>query len=404
MKALLNKRILLGVSGGIAAYKSADLLRRLREYGAEVQVVMTRSACEFITPLTMQALSGRAVYTELLDHDSESAMGHIELARWSDVVLIAPASANFISRLSHGGAEDLLSALCLAADVPLLLAPAMNQQMWSNLATQANIGTIGGRGITILGPDHGLQACGEMGPGRMMEPAELVKGVQAVFENAVLAGKHVVVTAGPTREPIDPVRYISNRSSGKMGYAIARAALESGARVTLVSGPVALEAPEQVDCVRVNTAREMHEVVLDKADSADIFIAAAAVADYHCVQIAEQKIKKNNQALSVQLQKNPDVLADVAGLDSPPFTVGFAAETESLKENAIKKLRGKGLDMIAANLVGEDLAFDLDENALEVFWQGGSVSLQRAAKDKLARQLLHTIATNYYEKYSDKAH
>ena len=404
MKALLNKRILLGVSGGIAAYKSADLLRRLGEHGAEVQVVMTRAACEFITPLTMQALSGRSVHTELLDHDSESAMGHIELARWSDVILIAPASANFIARLAHGRADDLLSALCLAADVPLLVAPAMNQQMWNNPATQANIGIIGERGIGILGPDHGLQACGELGPGRMMEPAYLVKGVQAVFESAVLAGKHVVVTAGPTREPIDPVRYISNRSSGKMGYALARAALESGARVTLVSGPVALEAPEQVDCVRVNTAREMHEVVLNRADSTDIFIAAAAVADYHCAEIAEQKIKKDNQSLSVQLQKNPDVLADVAGLDSPPFTVGFAAETELLKENAIKKLQGKGLDMIAANLVGEGLAFDVNENALEVFWQGGSVSLPSATKDKLARQLLHTIATNYYEKYSDKAH
>jgi phosphopantothenoylcysteine decarboxylase / phosphopantothenate---cysteine ligase len=404
MKVLQNKRILLGVSGGIAAYKSADLLRRLREQGAEVQVVMTRNACEFITPLTMQALSGRPVHTELLDHDSEAGMGHIELSRWSDVIIIAPASANFISRLAHGMADDLLSTLCLAADVPILLAPAMNQQMWRNAATQTNIQIISQRKIGVLGPADGDQACGEVGPGRMLESLQLVQALEALFQDSSLAGKHVIVTAGPTREAIDPVRYISNRSSGKMGYAMARAALEAGANVTLVSGPVDIKAPEQINCVMVNTAKEMREAVLSKAEGADIFIAAAAVADYRCEEVAEHKIKKSVDSLSLKLQKNPDVLADAACLDSNLFTVGFAAETESLKENAIKKLESKGLDMIAANLVGNELGFDQDDNALEVFWSGGSLSLQTAPKDKLARQLLHVISLNYYEKNSNKTH
>ncbi|MBT7952733.1 MAG: bifunctional phosphopantothenoylcysteine decarboxylase/phosphopantothenate--cysteine ligase CoaBC [Gammaproteobacteria bacterium] len=404
MKTLQNKRILLGVTGGIAAYKSAELVRRLREQGAEVQVVMTRGAFEFITPLTMQALSGRPVHTELLDHDSEAGMGHIELARWSDVILIAPGSANFIAKLTYGMADDLLSTLCLAADVPLLVAPAMNQQMWRNRATQANIETIMQREISILGPAEGDQACGEVGPGRMLEAVQLLHAVEAIFQNSMLAGKHVIVTAGPTREAIDPVRYISNRSSGRMGYAMARAALEAGANVTLVSGPVSLQAPDQVNCVKVNTAKEMRDVVLSNADDADIFIAAAAVADYRCEEIAEQKIKKSEKTLSIKLEKNPDVLADVANLLSSPFTVGFAAETESLKDNAIKKLKGKGLDMIAANLVGDELGFDKEDNALEVFWSGGSLSLQTAPKEKLARQLVHAIALNYYEKHSNKAH
>lgn len=404
MLMLSNKRILLGVTGGIAAYKSAELVRRLREQGAEVQVVMTKAACEFITPLTMQALSGRPVYTELLDHDSEAGMGHIELARWSDVILIAPASANIIARLAHGMADDLLSTLCLAADVPLLVAPSMNQQMWRNPATQANIEMISQREIKILGPGEGSQACGEVGPGRMLEAGQLLLAVGAVFDNTMLAGKHVIVTAGPTREAIDPVRYISNRSSGKMGYAIARAAMEAGAKVTLVSGPVALQAPERVHCVMVDTAEQMRDAVLSNVSSADIFIAAAAVADYRCQDTARQKIKKTGQTLALKLEKNPDVLAEVASLRIPPFTVGFAAETESLHANAMKKLKGKRLDMIAANLVGEGLAFDVDENALEVFWDGGNLSLQTATKDKLARQLLHTIALNYYEKHSNKAH
>ncbi|NKB36335.1 MAG: bifunctional phosphopantothenoylcysteine decarboxylase/phosphopantothenate--cysteine ligase CoaBC [Gammaproteobacteria bacterium] len=404
MKRLSGKRILLGISGGIAAYKSAELVRRLREQGAEVRVVMTRSACEFITPLTMQALSSNPVYTELLDHEHETAMGHIDLARWSDVVLVAPATANFIARLAQGSADELLTTLCLATQAAILVAPAMNKQMWLNPATAANIETISNRGIGIVGPAAGEQACGEVGPGRMLEPEQLLLAIQAVFENGMLAGKHVIVTAGPTREPIDPVRYISNRSSGKMGYAVAEAALEAGAEVTLVSGPVALDAPERASCVRVNTAIEMRDAVLENAAGADILIAAAAVADYHCGAIAAQKIKKGDGALTLNLSKTPDVLAEAAKLDPSLFTVGFAAETETLKDNAIKKLEAKGLDMIAANLVGEGQAFDVDENALELYWNGGSLKLEIAPKTRLARQLLHVIASNYYDKQSNKTH
>ena len=404
MKTLSNKRILLGISGGIAAYKSAELVRRLREQGAEVKVVMTSAACEFITPLTLQALSANPVHTKLLDHAHESAMGHIELARWCDVVVVAPASANFLARLAQGMADDLLTTLCLASQAPLLVAPAMNQQMWQNPATLANIEVLSGRGIGIIGPASGEQACGEVGPGRMLEPEQILRQIQALFTTGILTGTHIIVTAGPTREPIDPVRYISNRSSGKMGYALAQAALDAGAEVTLVSGPVALQAPERVKCVRVNTAEEMHDAVLAGAADADILIAAAAVADYHCISIAEHKIKKQDDALSLTLSKTPDVLAAAAGLEDSLFTVGFAAETEALKDNAIKKLEGKGLDMIAANLVGEGRAFDVDENALEVFWRGGSMSLQLASKDRLARQLLEAVANNYYDKHSSRPH
>lgn len=404
MNTLMNKQILLGISGGIAAYKSAELVRRLRDEGAEVQVVMTAAASEFITPLTMQALSGRPVYRELLDHDSESGMGHIELARWADVVLVAPASANFLARLGHGLADDLLSTLCLASDSPLVVAPAMNQQMWKNQATQSNIALLRSRGIEIFGPAEGDQACGETGPGRLLEPFQLLSRLQSLFQNTLLAGKNVTVTAGPTREAIDPVRYISNRSSGKMGYAIARAAVEAGANVTLVSGPVSLDAPDGANCVFVDTAEQMRDAVLATAESTDIVIAAAAVADYRCIEVANQKIKKSGESLSLTLTRNPDVLAEVAGLSTAPFTVGFAAETEALQQNALKKLRDKGLDMIAANLVGENLAFDQDENALEVFWDNGNISLETAPKEKLARRLVDTIARNYYEKHSAEAH
>ncbi len=403
MSVLSDKRILLGVSGGIAAYKSADLVRRLREQGAEVRVVMTSSACEFITPLTMQALSSRPVATELLDLETESAMGHIDLARWCDVVMVAPASANFIARLAQGMADDLLTTLCLATDAPIVVAPAMNQGMWLNPATQANIQVLRERSLIVAGPAEGEQACGENGPGRMLEPLQLVQALQSVFENNVLSGKHVVVTAGPTREAIDPVRYITNRSSGKMGYAIAQAALEAGARVTLVSGPVSLTAPDRASCVHVTTAEEMRDAVLAHADGADILIAAAAVADYQCENIAEQKIKKGRSSMSLSLKKTPDVLAQAAA-DLPLFTVGFAAETESLGENARKKLENKGLDMIAANLVSDGRAFDVDENALELYWEGGSLELEMAPKDRLARSLLSAIAQNYYEKQSGKTH
>lgn len=404
METLTNKRILLGVSGGIAAYKSADLIRRLKERGAEVQVVMTRSACEFITPLTMQALSGRPVYSELLDHDSEAGMGHIELARWCDVILVAPATANFIARLSHGMADDLLAAVCLAADVPLLVAPAMNRQMWSNQATQANIDRLRARGIILAGPADGSQACGEFGPGRMLEPLDLLGAVNSVFDTRALDGKCVMVTAGPTQEAIDPVRFISNRSSGRMGFAIARAALEAGARVTLVSGPVALPAPERVNYIPVRTAIQMREAVLADAGNQDIFISAAAVADYHCAEIAAEKIKKTDGDLVLTLQKSPDILMEVSRLPKHPFTVGFAAETAAVQENAILKLKNKGLDMIAANRVGDGMGFESEENSLEVFWNGGNINLGLNSKDKLARQLIGIVAKQYNEKQSTQPH
>jgi phosphopantothenoylcysteine decarboxylase/phosphopantothenate--cysteine ligase len=419
MNNLTNKRILLGVTGGIAAYKSAELVRRLREQGAEVRVVMTRGACEFITPLTMQALSGREVHTELLDHVTESGqgggMGHIELARWSDVVLIAPGSANFIARLAHGLADDLLSTLCLATTAPVVIAPAMNQQMWINIATQENIATLVQREIKIVGPAEGSQACGEIGPGRMLEPEQLILEASQIFSTGLLADLKIVVTAGPTREAIDPVRYITNHSSGRMGYAVARAAAEAGANVTLISGPVNIEPPHQVRHISVDTAEQMRDVVMSDIIESDIFVAAAAVADYRCADVAEQKIKKKSEDLSLLLRKNPDILAEVASLPRAPFTVGFAAETENLLDNARAKLQTKKLDMIAANQVGEGLGFNVDENELQVFWQAGNQdqkdqtrenqiikhqTLERAPKEKLARQLIKVIANHYYEKKS----
>ncbi|MGH8631827.1 MAG: bifunctional phosphopantothenoylcysteine decarboxylase/phosphopantothenate--cysteine ligase CoaBC [Burkholderiales bacterium] len=397
MGTLTNRRIVLGVTGGIAAYKSAELVRRLRDRGTAVRVVMTRSAREFITPLTLQALSGQPVHTDLLDPGQEAAMSHIELARWSDAVLVAPASANFLARLAGGLADDLLATLCLAADVPLLAAPAMNQQMWRNAATQANVKILQGRAVRLLGPAEGDQACGEVGPGRMLEPEQLIEALEAVFRGDRLSGIHVLVTAGPTREAIDPVRYISNRSSGRMGYAIARAAQEAGAAVTLVSGPVALNPPERVRCIQVVTARQMHDAVLADAPTAHIFIAAAAVSDYRCSDVAGQKIKKRSSSLSLKLEENPDILSDVARLRRPPFTVGFAAETESLRRNALNKLSEKRLDMIAANRVGEGLGFECEENALEVFWNGGAASLERAHKEKLARRLVQLVADRFLQ-------
>ena len=428
MNNLTNKRILLGVTGGIAAYKSAELVRRLREQGAEVRVVMTRGACEFITPLTMQALSGREVHTELLDHVAESGqgggMGHIELARWCDVVLVAPASANFIARLAHGLADDLLSTLCLATTAPLVIAPAMNQQMWGNIATQENIATLVQREIKIVGPAEGSQACGEIGPGRMLEPEQLMLEASQLFSTGLLADLKLVVTAGPTREAIDPVRYITNHSSGRMGYAVARAAAEAGANVTLVSGPVNIEPPHQVRHISVDTAEQMRDIVMSDIIESDIFVAAAAVADYRCADVAQQKIKKKAEDLSLLLQKNPDILAEVASLPRAPFTVGFAAETENLLDNARMKLQNKKLDMIAANQVGEGLGFNVDENELQIFWQAGDQgqenqvqnnqtgenqiikhqTLERASKEKLARQLIKVIANRYYEKNSTQVH
>ncbi|MDX1555616.1 MAG: bifunctional phosphopantothenoylcysteine decarboxylase/phosphopantothenate--cysteine ligase CoaBC [Xanthomonadales bacterium] len=399
MNSLIHKHILLGITGGIAAYKSADLVRRLREQGADVRVVMTRSACEFITPLTLQALSGHRVSTDLLDEAAEAAMGHIELARWADLVLVAPCSANFMARYCHGLADDLLATLCLATTEPVILAPALNQQMWQATATQANVELLKSRGVPLLGPGVGDQACGETGPGRMLEPDEIVAAINQCFQTGLLTGQQVLVTAGPTREYIDPVRYLSNRSSGRMGYAIARAASEAGASVTLISGPTALEPPEAVSLVSVETAGEMHRAVMERVGQAGVFISAAAVADYACPEVAKEKIKKDVSEFSLTLNKTADILSEVAALARPPFTVGFAAETSAVEDNARSKLMNKRLDLIAANRVGDGLGFDTEDNALQLYWEGGSLDLGQASKDKLARQLIQVIAQRYEEKY-----
>jgi phosphopantothenoylcysteine decarboxylase / phosphopantothenate---cysteine ligase len=404
MYQLTGKRILLGVTGGIAAYKAAVLLRLLQQHGADVRVVMTRNACEFITPLTLQALSGKPVHTELLDMETESAMGHIDLARWADLVLIAPASANFIARYANGFAEDLLSTLCLATASPVMLAPAMNQQMWLNPATQENLEKIKSRGIGVIGPAEGDQACGENGPGRMLEPEEIASHAAKSFETNILSGSRLLVTAGPTREAIDPVRYISNRSSGRMGYAVASAAIEAGAEVSLISGPVNILPPDRANVINVTSAAEMHNAVMQTISDTDIFVSAAAVADYSLQTIAEQKIKKANDSFELNLKKNPDILAEVAALHSPPFTVGFAAETENLAANAQTKLRSKKLDMIAANQVGDELGFDSEMNALTIFWGSEQKQLEQASKTKLAKILITLIADQYNEKNINKTH
>ncbi|MDH5361268.1 MAG: bifunctional phosphopantothenoylcysteine decarboxylase/phosphopantothenate--cysteine ligase CoaBC [Gammaproteobacteria bacterium] len=396
MSSLMNKKVILGVTGGIAAYKAAELVRRLIQAGAEVRVVMTAGAQAFVTPLTFQALSGHPVHTELLDPEAELGMGHIQLARWADVVVIAPASANTLARLAAGEAADLLTTLCLATEAPLCVAPAMNQQMWLDAATQANIQTLAQRQVTIFGPAQGEQACGEVGPGRMLEADELVVAVAGLFETGALAGRRVLITAGPTREAIDPVRYISNHSSGKMGYALAQAAVEAGARVTLVSGPTRLTPPEMAERIDVESAGQMLDAVLLRASGADIFIATAAVADYRVEQIASSKIKKDSERLSLELVKNPDILATVSSMtESRPFCVGFAAETDELIAHAQQKLQNKGLDMIAANRVGEGLGFNSDDNALQVLWADGGHELPMMSKDKLARELIKLIAEHY---------
>lgn len=402
MQGLAKKRILVGITGGVAAYKAAELVRRLRDEGAEVQVVMTRGACEFITPLTLQAVSGRRVHLELFDAEAEAGMGHIDLARWADAILVAPASANFIARLTHGLADDLLTTLCLATTAQILLAPAMNQAMWSNPATQANIAALADRGLTIVGPASGSQACGEEGPGRMVEPAALITAVYRLFSSHRLAGVKMVVTAGPTREALDPVRFLSNRSSGRMGYAIARAAVEAGAEVVLISGPTALTAPAGVELISVTSAAEMQAAVEDHIDNTDIFVAAAAVADYRAVRRAEQKIKKSTDGLILSLERTPDILALAAGRAPRPFMVGFAAETENLEANARQKLAEKKLDLIAANLVGDALGFDAEDNELTLFWRDGERQLRRDTKERLARQLITTIADRFHAQHSDQ--
>ena len=397
MSSLPNRRIVLGVAGGIAAYKAADLVRRLRDRGFEVRVVMTTAAREFIAPLTFQALSSNPVHCELLDEQAEAGMGHIELARWADLVLIAPATANVFARLAHGFADDLLTTLCLATTAPLVLAPAMNQQMWHAGATRANVLTLLERGVAMLGPGEGDQACGETGPGRMLEPEEIAARIAARFGGGALAGVDVLVTAGPTREALDPVRFLANHSTGKMGYAVAVAAAAEGARVSLVSGPTTLQAPPGIDRIEVTSAEEMYTEVMARAARCDIFIAAAAVADYRPARCADQKIKKRDGPAVIDLVRTPDIVAGVAAMDDRPFTVGFAAETESVQAHARDKLERKGLDMIAANRVGvPDRGFASERNALSVLWRdGGSTDLGLAPKAELARSLIGLVAERY---------
>ena len=396
MAHLFNRNVLVGISGGIAAYKSAELVRQLQDMGASVRVIMTRGAREFITLLTLQALSGNPVHTELLDTEAELGMSHIELARWADLLLIAPVTADLLARLAAGRADDLLTTVALATAAPRLLAPAMNQQMWRDKATAANMSTLSTRGYTIVGPASGEQACGDVGPGRMEQPAVIAAAAAAQFDTGLLSGKKVVITAGPTREALDPVRYISNHSSGKMGYALAQAALDAGALTTLVSGPVSLEAPEHAQLVRVASATEMLDQCLALVPECDIFIACAAVADYRPASIEQQKIKKGPQQITLQLVRNPDIVAAVAASEHRPFTVGFAAETNDLLAHARDKLTRKGLDMIVANDVSDkSIGFNSDNNAATVLWPDGEQALALTGKGAMARQIIQLIAREH---------
>ena len=394
MSSLSQKRIILGITGGIAAYKSAEITRRLQDEGAEVRVVMTESAQEFIRPLTLQALSGNPVYTDLLDPEAEAAMGHIELARWADLVLIAPATANFVATLNQGSANDLISSICLATSAKVMVAPAMNQAMWSNAASQQNIANLKQRDIIILEPDNGIQACGDIGPGRLPQPETIVHIVASVFNAGHMAGKKVVVTAGPTREAIDPVRYISNHSSGKMGYAIAAAMVEAGAEVSLISGPVSLKSPDKCKLVSVVSAHEMLDKATKLAHEADIFISAAAVADYYIAEAENQKIKKKADKITLNLSKTPDIVSMVKKNNPNIFVLGFAAETQQVEQYAREKLTKKNLDVIIANDVSrQDIGFNSDDN--EALWIDKKSTHQFSKRNKaqLARDLVAMLAT-----------
>ena len=399
MQQLCNRRILLGISGGIAAYKSAELVRLLKRAGADVRVIMTSGAMEFMTPLTMQALSGNPVHHALLDPEAEAGMGHIELAKWADLILSAPASANLLSRLAQGMGNDLLTTVCLATDAPLCLAPAMNQAMWRDPMTQANVARLQkahNKKLTVIGPDAGEQACGDVGPGRMMEPELIATEVANMFESGALAGVSVVITAGPTREAIDPVRYISNHSSGKMGYALAAAARDAGARVTLISGPVNIPAPERLRMVNVTSALDMFNATKSELEHGQVFIASAAVADYRLASVAPQKVKKSTDMLTLELVKNPDIIAMVAAHVPHPFTVGFAAETQDVERYARGKLESKNLDIIIANDVSRsDIGFNSDDNAVSVFWPEGQQRFDTMNKHTLARELIALVADRY---------
>jgi phosphopantothenoylcysteine decarboxylase/phosphopantothenate--cysteine ligase len=388
---LKGKRILLGITGGVAAYKAAALARLLVKAGADVRVAMTESATRFIGTATMQALSGQPVWTDLWDARVPDSMGHIELSRDRDLIVVAPATADFMARVVHGRADDLLAALCVARRCPLMLAPAMNVEMWENPATQRNAATLRADGVHLAGPAPGDQACGETGMGRMLEPSQLLLEVENLFKPKRLAGKRVLVTAGPTEEPVDPVRVLTNSSSGKMGYAVARAASEAGAEVTLVSGPVSLETPAGVSRVDVRTAQEMFEAVKKSARSCDVFISVAAVADYRVKNPSSQKLKKTDgKGLTLELEENPDILAWVAALPKPPFCVGFAAESEKLAQHAQEKRAKKHLPLIAANLAQD--AIGSDDNAIVLYDQDGEHPLGRGPKIELARKLLEHVA------------
>ena len=394
MSSLSQKRIILGITGGIAAYKSAEITRRLQDEGAEVRVVMSESAQEFIRPLTLQALSGNPVHTDLLDPEAEAAMGHIELARWADIVLIAPATANFVATLNQGSANDLMSSICLATTAPVMIAPAMNQAMWSNSASQQNIESLKQREVIILEPDNGIQACGDVGPGRLPQPETIVQQVASVLKTGEMTGKKVVITAGPTREAIDPVRYISNHSSGKMGYAIADAMIDAGADVTLISGPVSLKQPDRCTLVSVTSAHEMLEAATEAAKGTDIFISAAAVADYYIPESSDQKIKKKSDNMTLNLAKTPDIVSIVKENNPKLFVLGFAAETQKVEQYAREKLASKNLDAIIANDVSrEDIGFNSDDN--EALWveQESTHHFSKCNKAQLARDLVALLAT-----------
>jgi phosphopantothenoylcysteine decarboxylase / phosphopantothenate---cysteine ligase len=393
--ALDGVRILLGVGGGIAAYKAAELVRRLRDAGAEVRVAMTENATRFVGPVTFQALSGNPVRTSLWDENAEAAMGHIELARWADEVLIAPASADLLARLAQGRADDLLSTLVLATSAPVSVAPAMNQQMWAHPATQANIETLRQRRVRVFGPAAGAQACGEVGDGRLLEAEELVTALSEARGPRLLDGVRVLVSAGPTFEDIDPVRFIGNRSSGRMGFAVAAAAIRAGARVSLIAGPVSLQTPAGVHRIDVRSARQMRDAVVAAAVDSDIFISAAAVGDYRPESVAEAKLKKSGRPLALSLVQNPDIIAEVADMPRHPFLVGFAAETHDLERYARDKLERKRLDMIAANQVGEELGFECGKNALLLLWAEGAEQLALADKCILAQSLIERVAERY---------
>ena len=394
MHRLTNRNILLGITGGIAAYKSAELTRALVGAGANVRIVLTPAGAEFITPLTLQALSGNPVHQSLLDPEAEQGMGHIELARWADMILVAPASADFMARLSHGMANDLLTTVCLASDAPICIAPAMNQAMWRDPRTQENAQRLTNQGAQLWGPASGEQACGDVGPGRMLEPAELAQLAASAFATPELEGKRVCITAGPTREALDPVRYISNHSSGKMGYALAAAAAKAGADVILISGPVSLPTPAGVQRLNVESAEQMLAAAMELAPTADLFIGAAAVADYRPVAIADQKIKKGQEELmELRLVKNPDIIATVSSLAERPFTVGFAAETENVLQYARSKLERKGLDLVIANDVSQSgIGFNADENEVTLVSTQGDYTLPRSSKHALAQTLIQHVA------------